>query len=152
VEESLVHPDLEEQTAIARQICEIGHQIRKTNAWKVRKPLAKLEITVDADCSKIPDTIWQTVLEELNVKNILVNGSVRYPNPEVVVTEEELAREGQLRDILREIQALRKERGVGIQERVHVTLPPAYIEFTDEVTKYIKTNRVQIGEKLDIMM
>lgn len=76
VEESLVHPDLEEQTTIARQICEIGHQIRKTNAWKVRKPLAKLEITIDADCSKISDSIWQTVLEELNVKNILVNGSV----------------------------------------------------------------------------
>jgi isoleucyl-tRNA synthetase len=150
IDEVYVHPDLEANTAIARQICEIGHQIRKTNSWKVRHPLAKLEITIEADCSTIQENIWRTVLEELNVKNVVINGKYRYPYTEVVVTDEELKREGELRDLLREIQAMRKEKGVGINEKIQVILPEKYADYIEEVKTHIKTNTVTLGQSLEV--
>ncbi len=150
-EENLIHLELEGNTAIARQICEIGHQIRKTNAWKVRKPLAKLEITIDADCSKIKDNIWQTVLEELNVKNIVVNGSIRYPNPEVVITEEELQHEGDLRDLIREIQGMRKEKNIGVNELVHIQVPKQFIGDIEYIKRRVRAESVKEGESVELL-
>jgi len=151
VEESLIHLELEANTTIARQICEIGHQIRKTNAWKVRKPLAKLEITIDADCSKIKDNIWQTVLEELNVKNIVVNGSIRYPNPEVVITEEELQHEGDLRDLIREIQGMRKEKNIGVNELVNIQVPKQFIGDIEYIKRRVRAESVKEGESVELL-
>ena len=151
VEDSFIQPELEAHTAIARQICEIGHQIRKTNAWKVRKPLAKLEITIDADCSKIPDAIWQTVLEELNVKNILINGSVRYPDPEVVVTEKELQHEGDLRDLIREIQGMRKEKNIGVNELVNIQVPTQFAGDIEYIKKRVRAESAEVGETLEFI-
>jgi isoleucyl-tRNA synthetase len=151
VEENLIHLELEGNTTIARQICEIGHQIRKTNAWKVRKPLAKLEITIDADCSKIKDNIWQTVLDELNVKNIVVNGSIRYPNPEVVVTEEELQHEGDLRDLIREIQGMRKDKNIGVNELVNIQVPKQFAGDIEYIKRRVRAKSVEVGESVKLL-
>lgn len=146
VDAKSIHPELEQNTAIARQICEIGHQIRKTNAWKVRKPLAKLEITIDADCSTIKDNIWQTVLDELNIKNIVINGTVRYPNPEVVVTEQELQHEGDLRDLIREIQGMRKEKNIGVNELVNIQVPKQFSGDVEYIKRRVRAESVEVGE------
>lgn len=148
IDENLIHLELEHHTSVARQICEIGHQIRKTNAWKVRKPLAKLEITIDADCSKIKDNTWQTVLDELNIKNIVVNGGVRYPNPEVVVSEEELQHEGAVRDLIRTIQGMRKEKNIGVNELVKIQVPKEFAADIEYIKKRVRAASVNVGETL----
>ena len=109
-DKDLIHQELEKNMQIAREICEVGHQIRKQNNQKVRTPLASISVKIDKEAGDLHENTWEVVLAELNVKNIVVNESIRYPKSEVIVTEDELIREGQLRDLAREVQALEKKK------------------------------------------
>jgi isoleucyl-tRNA synthetase len=148
---SLIDADLEANTLIARSLCEAGHNIRKTNSWKVRQPLASLDIQTEADTSTFSDALWQVVLDELNIKNIQINGTQAYPATPVVVTEAQLAREGKIRDVLREVQALRKEAHIGIADQVALEIPPEYEEFADQIRLHGRVNDITVGTTLKVL-
>lgn len=148
---SLIHPQLEQNTITARAICEAGHHIRKSNNWKVRQPLATLDIAIDADTTTIQPNLWEVILTELNIKNICINGTQAYPAQPVVVTEAELAREGRERDVLREVQALRKEAKIGIADQVSLEIPPEYEEFSDQIRLHARVHTITIGSILKVL-
>ncbi len=149
--DDLIHEDLENDIGIARKVCEMGHQIRKTNGQKVRTPLARLEIQIDEDASGIHDDTLSLILDELNVKNIIINSSVRYPSVEVIVTEQELQAEGKLRDLSREVQALRKEKGLGISQDISLKAPQDLIPFFEKLQKKLRIREIVQGDKVEIV-
>ena len=149
-DEKLIHHSLEEHMAVARKICELGHQIRKNNGWKVRKPLTRLDIPFAGETQGLKTNTWNVVLDELNIKNISINGVHQHPNPEVMVTEEELEKEGKLRDLVREIQALRKAHGVAIHQFITLTIPQAQAELAPFLQTMVKARSIQLGEELKI--
>ena len=150
-DKSLIHTELESNTAIARQVCEAGHQIRKANNWKVRMPLRKLEVVIDKDYSTIKDNLWQVVLDELNVKNIVVNRKQSYPKVEHMVTDEQLAYEGKVRDIIREVQALRKDAKIAIGQLVKLQIPSDYKEYSEEIKKQARITEIILGDTLKLV-
>ncbi|MEI7652986.1 MAG: isoleucine--tRNA ligase [bacterium] len=151
VETSSIDTELETNTVIARSLCEAGHNIRKTNSWKVRQPLASLDIQTEGDTSTFSDALWQVVLDELNIKNIQISGAQAYPATPVVVTEAQLAREGKIRDVLREVQALRKDAKIGIADQVALEIPPEYVEFADQIRLYGRVNALTVGTSLKVL-
>ncbi|MBP9815575.1 MAG: class I tRNA ligase family protein, partial [Candidatus Levybacteria bacterium] len=124
---------LELEMKLARQVAEAGHAFRKSENIKVKIPLRKLAIEISGDFTNIQDSVWETVLEELNVKNISVNGRVIYPKIEVDISEEMLAKEGDARDIIRKIQQERKALGTNLSEKINVSLETWPEEFEKEI-------------------
>ena len=123
-----INEKLEKEMDLARKIVEAGHSKRKEMSVKVRVPLAKLELSTEGDYSKISPEIWEIVLKELNIKNITVNKTVKYPKKEVLVSREQLAYEGELRDFLRNSQGKRKELGLKPTDYIDLPIPDKFVK------------------------
>lgn len=148
VDRELVNIKLEKEMEDARKQVEAAHAVRKIQNIKVRIPLATLKIDVVEEV-KISDDVYKVILKEINVKN-LVNKSRRYPSKEVKVTEEELKKEGELRELLRSIQAKRKELGLQPTDTVMVTVPDKFTNEIEIIKKKIMAREVLFGDKLNV--
>ena len=150
-DKDLIHQELEKNMQIAREICEVGHQIRKQNNQKVRTPLASISVKIDKEAGGLHENTWEVVLAELNVKNIVVNESIRYPKSEVIVTEDELIREGQLRDLAREVQALRKEKGLSVGDSIRIKAPKEFFTYLETLQKKLRISAISEGDRIEIL-
>jgi len=139
---------LEEEIDLSRKIVEVGHAKRKEIKVKVRIPLLKLNIDIDADPLFIREEIWRVILEELNIKNIVINNKFRYPEKEVLLSESELKKEGEVRDLIRQIQNKRKEMGLKPNQAIKLTLPRKIFDRKDEIVKKVVVKEVLIGDNL----
>jgi len=139
---------LEKEMEMARKVVEVGHSKRKEEGKKVRMPLAKLELEVEGDFSKISPSVWQIVLDELNIKNIAVNKTQRFPKKEMIVSEDDLNHEGSVRDLIRSIQSKRKELGLKQTDFIVLTVPESYLEDSDFIKKKVMAKKVSVGQTL----
>ena len=94
-----------------REIVELGHHLRETAKVKVRQPLSELKIKQ----AELPAELMAIALDELNVKK-LTFGSGK----DELITEitPELEVEGLARELVRAIQALRKNSGLEVSDRI----------------------------------
>jgi hypothetical protein len=148
VDKDFYNKKLEEEMDLARKIVEAGHAKRKEMQVKVRMPLLKLKIEIDAEPSFIRKEIWTVILEELNIKNIVVNNKFKYPEKEVVFSDKELIKEGEVRDLIRQIQNKRKEMGLKPNQLIKLTLPKNFSDEKDEIGKKVVAKEVVIGDNL----
>lgn len=137
-----------------RRICELGHAQRKAEKIKVRQPLASCVVTNAS--LKLDTSFLELIKDELNVKNI----EVKIGKGELAITIDttltpELRAEGQARELMRQIQILRKEKGCTIDERVVVVAPKEYQALSGELLETVKretlTSKLIWGEKLSIL-
>jgi len=149
-DKKLYDKNLEEQMEKARKLVEIGHAKRKELGVRVRMPLANLEIDVDFNPKIINEEIWLLILSELNLKNISVNKDFRYPEKEVKVSEEDLRKEGELRDLIRKIQIKRKEMGLKPNQPIKLILPKKFIDFKEEIKRKVFASKIELGQNLII--
>ncbi len=84
------------------------------NQIKIRQPLSKL--TYDGE--KLPDFYEQIIAEEVNVKKI--ENSDKFTLDKTLT--EELKREGQVREIIRAVQAARKHAGLNPSDEIKLSL------------------------------
>ncbi|MDO8610358.1 MAG: isoleucine--tRNA ligase [bacterium] len=145
-----INTTLEKEMLAARQVVEAGHAFRKTNSLKVRMPLAKIQLKVENDPSFITDEVWDVVLKELNVKNIVINEKIRYPVKEIIISDEEIQKEGAVRDMMRTIQAERKTLGLKPTDFIKVTVPKEFEKDIDAIKKKIMAKEILIGGTLKI--
>jgi len=150
MDEKLIDKKLIDEMSKARVVVEAGHAKRKEEGKKVRIPLATINVKVEGSFEKISDEVWDVVLKELNVKNIVVNEKTRYPKKEVVVTEEELLSEGQLRELIRSIQSKRKELGMSPTDKITLTIPDAFMSQIDYIKKRVMAKKVVIGDEITV--
>ena len=148
VEKEFYDKNLEEEMEKARKIVEAGHAKRKSLGVKVRMPLSTLTIETEVNPKLIREEIWPIILSELNVKNIVVNQDFRYPKTEVKVSEEELKKEGDLRELIRRIQAKRKEMGLKPNQPIRVTVPKEFQSFKEEIKRKVVASNITFGESL----
>ncbi|MBI2984792.1 MAG: class I tRNA ligase family protein [Candidatus Kerfeldbacteria bacterium] len=113
--------------ALAKQIVEQGHALRAKAGLKVRQPLAQLVMTA----ALRPD-LDSIVREELNVKEIhvaesLPSGKEWMSSDRVALdttVSDELKEEGMVRDLVREINALRKTAGLKPADQIVLYVQP----------------------------
>ncbi len=142
---------LETEMEAARKIVEAGQAERKLTGVKVRIPLANLNIKseVAVNLKTISSDVWEVVLKELNIKNITVN-DFYYPEKKVEITEEQLKKEGQLRELIREIQSQRKIKGLKTDEKIDLVIPEGFEAEKDFIAKRVLASSISFGEKVEI--
>lgn len=132
------------QMEVVRSVCNLGQSIRVENGFKVRQPLASIYIE-----SKDGVEGWmeEIILDELNIKNIetgekdgegfLQTEDVKLGIKISVDTNltEELKQEGLYRELVRQIQAWRKKKGLKFGEMVDIEVNTEDSELREVIEK-----------------
>ncbi len=142
-----------ENMAIIRRAAEAGRAARKTMSIKVRQPLTRALISAP---EKAPTKPFLDVLaDELNVKEISWKRK-RVEEPQVVLQTKltsSLVEEGKTRDLVREIQELRRKHGLGLVDTVRVKSP--WLPNDKKMRVWIKTKTLaqslEQGEVLEVV-
>ena len=115
----------------ARSIVSLALEARQKAGIKVRQPLSLLTINLkDKEnlAKDIPQEYLNIISDEVNVKKIIINESASESESEsdsIVLNTEitpELEAEGNMRDFLRALQDIRKEKGLQIGDMVILTI------------------------------
>lgn len=140
---SLINSQIEEQMMQARKVVEIAHAKRKEAGIKVRQPLSELLITLPA---VLLDGILDTVKKEVNVKEIKQKKGKEIGVMLDITITPALKKEGDARDIVRQIQQERKKLGSALDEKVNVMLPDWPLEFEDTIKKEALVETLSKGD------
>lgn len=124
-DDAFIDAKLERDMEDARSIVEIAHALRAEAGMKVRQPLSTLV------CSRALGRAFQDMIaEEVNVKEVVIKPTPKGGEGWHLRTERdvavalntmlspELEEEGIAREVVRQINALRKERGLTIKDRI----------------------------------
>ncbi len=125
--------------AEVRRIVSLGLEARAKAGIKVRQPLGELKIKN----KKLGKEYLELIKDEVNVKNVVAVENLKESSEvdlDTVMTPE-LKEEGQMRELLRAIQDLRKESGLRVEDRVDLT-----VETSDEGLKLIEKFEKEISK------
>lgn len=129
---------------VARNIAELIHSERKSKEIPVRTPLSTVYI-YDEKLSKVVENV---LLEEVNIKSVLYKkgDSVKIELDTKVTPE--LQEEADTRDLIRKVQAARKELGVEMNAKVNLSTNwmPKTKELKDWLLTKTLVNKVSEGE------
>jgi isoleucyl-tRNA synthetase len=110
--------DLEEKMDEVRMIVNLALAERITKAIKVKQPLTSLKIKNTKSKIKNESELMELIRDEVNVKEVIFDGAIEKEVELDVNITEELMEEGILRDIVRQIQEVRKEMKLIPQDKV----------------------------------
>ena len=135
VRKEIIYYGLESEMAMARTICEIGHRARKDASLKVRQPLNKATIKAYKQIYTLK--IIELMKDELNVKDIAWNETKDSEISVVLDTEidQNLKKEGEFRELIRQVQDLRKQSGCNLNSKIRLHLPN---KLSSEETQMLK--------------
>jgi len=149
-DKSIVDPDLEEKMILVRQMAELGHCLRKEAGIKVRQPLRKLKIKNQK--SKIDEDLLNLIKDELNVKEVEIEEGEGEMIGELDTTiTDELKKEGEVRELIRNIQILRKEASCSLTEKIEVEIPSYPKEYEKYLMEQTLVSNILPGEVLKIV-
>lgn len=142
---------LNQEMRLVQKLVETAHAVRKAVGVKVRQPLASVRFVVPARL-EYQSLLEPVVLAELNVKKVDWEVSTTESDP-VFDTEltSELKAEGEARELMRQIQNLRKQAGMKVGETAQVQLPSWPVAWQAEIEKKTGSRLVKGAVlKLDI--
>lgn len=149
-DEKRIKPELETGMANIRQAAEKSHAQRKEHNIKVRQPLALVRVVAPT----VPDeSLFDVLKKEINVENV---EWVKGESLEVVVTldtviTEDLKKKGEMRDVMRTIQDLRKASGVGFSEKVVIQLPSWPEQYEEEIKAKTLVSKLVRGDEAKLI-
>lgn len=100
-----------------RRVASLGLEARMKAKINVRQPLAKLSVK-----SAVSENLVDIIKDEVNVKEVVMDATLAEEVVLDVVLTPELKEEGTVRELIRAIQDLRKEKGLTIQDRAILIL------------------------------
>lgn len=118
----LIDENLMRQMAQVRKLVEMGHALRKDAGIKLRQPLQRFTYLSK---DKLDDDLEKVLAEELNVKEVEYNKSTIDEVKGEMDTNitPKLAAEGEMRDLIRQVQQLRKEAGLTLHDKIKIIAP-----------------------------
>jgi isoleucyl-tRNA synthetase len=139
------------EMALVRKICELGHAQRKENSVKVRQPLSK--VTINYIGESLGKDLEQLIIDEINVKLVEWRKDANALDPVVSLDIEitpQLKAEGEARELVRQIQDLRKEAGCKVTDRIKVFAPNWPKGFEDYIKKETLAEILESGDNVSI--
>lgn len=127
-----IHVDsaLLEKMKIVREVVTSALEARQKAGIKVRQPLSKLKVKKE----KLEPELLNIIADEINVKEVLLDGSI---DGEVWLDTEltrELLTEGLVRDIVRGIQDIRKKENLSPNQKISIV-----VEGNEDAIKMFET-------------
>ncbi len=141
---------------IVRQIVEVGHRVRKEHQMKVRQPLASVTAQIPKTAQLLhkdfESEYKQLISDELNVREVILETGV---GDEILVTydleiSEELRLEGEMRDLIRKIQNMRKKLGVQIIDSIVITIEDKFRLFEEHIKSQVQASKIVYGSELKV--
>ncbi|MES2134656.1 MAG: class I tRNA ligase family protein [Patescibacteria group bacterium] len=136
-----------------RKVVSLGLEARQKAGVKVRQPLN--EFRVQSPELRGRTELLELVKDELNVKNVVIDEVV--PKGEVVLDTnitETLKREGEFRELVREIQDLRKKANLQPKESATLIFPSEKSDLVEanwnDLMKMTNLSGKETGESLDV--
>ncbi len=134
-----------------RTIVSLGLEGRTKENIKVRQPLLKL--TVRSNISDLGSDFWFLIQDEVNVKTIDFTTDTEKPTNVVLDTTitPELKAEGDVRELIRNIQEMRKTQGLEAKDRITLILQTSdggealVTQFKTEITKVVGADDITFG-------
>ncbi|UCD93191.1 MAG: class I tRNA ligase family protein, partial [Methanobacteriota archaeon] len=131
---NFIEMKLEEEMAVVRKFVEMGLSLRSKMKLRVRQPLVRLRAMIDD--AELMDYLRDLLLEELNVKEYDENLKCdcieeEFGPPHLKIwldttISEELMDEAFVRDLVRRVQRMRKEKDLHVEDRIYL-----YVEDKD---------------------
>ncbi len=148
-DESLLDKKLNQDMATVRRLVEIGHAQRKEAEMKLRQPLQSFSYKSAAQLS---EELEKVLAEELNVKGVSYEGKGEVGGTIDTKLTPELEQEGKTRDLIRQIQVLRKEAGLTLGDKVKVTsdFVPEDATLKEMIMKQTNTVTLESGDQVSI--
>lgn len=159
-DDQMIDEALSKKMAVVRKAIELGLSIRAENGIKVRQPLEKAFI--DAKGVELGQQYCRLMAEELNVKEVVVGvveaGKNIVVKDEKVVSAgidtkitESLAKEGNMRELVRRIQNARKKASFEISDRIIVWyegMEEVFEEYEKEISKEVLATEIRKTSEL----
>ena len=142
-----------------REVVSIGLEARAKVGIKVRQPLAKLKIK--SETLKKYSEYFDLIKEEVNVKEIAFESNITEAVELDIVLTKELKEEGMMRDIIRAIQEMRKNKKLNPADVVDLVVDTDeagkkfFEKFNDEISKVtglkeISFEKMEGGELIEL--
>ncbi|MBL7036883.1 isoleucine--tRNA ligase [Candidatus Microgenomates bacterium] len=144
-DEDHIDKKLEDEITLMFQIAEKAHALRHGAGIKLRQPLSTL--TYKAEEKLNIETI-EVLMEEINVENVKwknMKGSDIKVELDTDITDE-LKEKGEAREVVRNIQTLRKTAGVSFDELVSVQLTSWPKKYEKEIMKKALVKKLTKGK------
>ena len=109
VETSLINEELENEMQEARDIVNLALALRSKVGIKVRQPLTSLKVKEVKSKLKDRADILDLIKDEVNVKEVIFDNSINESVELDTNLTPELKEEGEVRELIRQIQQMRKE-------------------------------------------
>lgn len=146
-DKSLLDPQLIKDMQLVRVVVEEGHAKRKEVSIKLRQPLSQVTYTAPMPLST---ELEQIIAEELNVKKVeYLKGENLLVTIETTITSE-LAKEGEARELIRQIQQMRKDMKLTLNDKIVVTVPSWPKDYEAMILKMTNAKVLTPGENLGI--
>ena len=149
-DEDLINQKLRSDMVMVRKIVEKVHAERKDSGIKLRQPLSKLSYQLNVQLS---DDLEQILAKEINVKSIEYKKSTD-KEPKVKLDTKitpKLAEEGLARDLIREIQQLRKEQNLTLADKTKIEAQDWPKAFEKDIIKATSSVSISKGSKLKVV-
>jgi len=141
---------LESDMTNIRVIVEKVHAARAEAGIKLRQPLAKIQVT--APYAEADPEVIQVLLDEINVKEVIWTKEDNADLSVVLdtVLTPDLEAEGQARELIRNIQVLRKQSGLGRDDAATVSVPSIPEKWQKEIELKTKVKLV-LGDEMGLV-
>lgn len=133
--------DAIEKTAVVRDIVSVAHEQRAEAGIKVRQPLQKVTVQQEVD-----EEQQALIRDEVNVKEVAVDPAAAKPIELHTTLTDELRAEGFVREYIRNIQKIRKEKGFS-PTRTADTLS---VHIPTEQLKHIQAHEDKIKQEVRV--
>ncbi|MBI4158047.1 MAG: class I tRNA ligase family protein [Candidatus Yanofskybacteria bacterium] len=144
VDKKLIDKELEEEMDKVREVVKAGLALRKEKQIKVRQPLAKLVLGRNQQPTTNNPQLLDLIKEELNVKEVVYDEGQKEEISLDLELSTALIYEGYARELMRQIQDMRKEAKYRLDDRVFAQwysddegLSEAIRQFSDEIKKEV---------------
>ncbi|MBU0974696.1 isoleucine--tRNA ligase [Patescibacteria group bacterium] len=148
-DKNLIYKELEEKMVNIRRVVEITLSLRSKAKIKIRQPLSKLTCFVTGNTPK--ENLLEVLADEVNVKKVEWKRTTETLRV-VLDTDlnDELKSEGEARELMRNIQKLRKKAGLQVRDFVTVEAPEWPKDWKTEIEKKTGSKLIE-GTELKIV-